>query len=68
GATTYVLDMTSQTWRSAAEVQEPVWKHWVTIVVPDNPVPGKALLYIDGGGRGDAAPTKPSDRQLKLAL
>ncbi|MDB5453682.1 MAG: PhoPQ-activated pathogenicity-related protein [Caulobacteraceae bacterium] len=68
GATTYVLDLTSQTWRSEADVQEPVWKHWLTIVVPDNPVPGKGLLYIDGGGRGDAAPTKPSDRQLKLAL
>lgn len=68
GYTTYVLNLTSQTWRSAAEVKEPNWKHWLTIVVPDNAVAGKALLYLDGGSVNDAAPTKASDRSLKLAV
>src|SRR5690349_14062083 len=34
GQTTYVLEMTSQTWRSAADVDRPVWTHWMTIVKP----------------------------------
>lgn len=68
GYTTFVLQLTSQTWRSAAEVKEPVWKHWLTITRPDNAAPGKALLYIDGGNINEPAPTKPSDRSLKLAL
>ena len=61
GQTTYVIDLTSQTWRSAAEVDHPVWKHWLTIVVPDNPVPGKALLYLDGGSINEQAPERPSE-------
>ena len=35
GYTTFVLEMTSQTWRSEADVDKPVWKHWMTIVKPD---------------------------------
>jgi PhoPQ-activated pathogenicity-related protein len=68
GYKTYVLRLTSQTWRSSAEVDQPVWKHWLTIVVPDHPVANKALLYLEGGNDNDPAPVKPSDRQLKLAL
>lgn len=68
GYTAYVLQMTSQSWRSAAEVDQPVWKHWLTIVKPDKAVSGKALLYIDGGDNDDPAPTQPSARQLKLAM
>ena len=68
GYVTYVIRLTSQTWRTAAEVDQPVWKHWLTIVVPDKAVPGKALLYLDGGNDNDPAPTKPSDRQAKIAL
>ena len=30
----YVLELTSQTWRTAADVDRPVWKHWLTIVKP----------------------------------
>ena len=35
GYKAYVLELTSQTWRSAEEVDRPVWKHWLTIVRPD---------------------------------
>src|SRR5436190_1277522 len=31
GYTTYVLEMTSQSWLSSREVDRPVWKHWMTI-------------------------------------
>ncbi|HWR52817.1 MAG TPA: PhoPQ-activated protein PqaA family protein, partial [Bryobacteraceae bacterium] len=29
----FVLRMNSQTWRTAAEVDQPLWKHWLTIYV-----------------------------------
>ena len=32
---TYVLELTSQTWRTATEVDKPVWKHWLTITKPE---------------------------------
>ena len=36
GYTTYVIDLTSQTWRQASELDRTVWKHWLTIVKPDH--------------------------------
>ncbi|HEX41383.1 MAG TPA: hypothetical protein ENN81_04900, partial [Phycisphaerales bacterium] len=34
GATAYVLDMTSQSWRSDKEVNRTLWRHWMVIVKP----------------------------------
>src|ERR1044071_1650970 len=50
----YVIELTSQTWRSASEVDRPVWKHWLTIVKPDKTTSNKALLFIGGGSNRDA--------------
>jgi PhoPQ-activated pathogenicity-related protein len=63
----YVIDLTSQTWRSASEVNRPVWKHWLTIVKPDNVASNKALLFIGGGSNRDAAPSSISDRLASFA-
>ncbi len=49
GATIYQLDMVSQTWLTTAEVDQPVWRHWVTIIKPDKPANNTALLFINGG-------------------
>jgi len=49
GATIYQLDMVSQTWLTTAEVDQPVWRHWVTIIKPDKPSTNTALLFINGG-------------------
>ncbi len=72
GVTGYVLELTSQSWRSAKDVDRPVWKHWLTIVKPDTVTPGqrlsdKALLYIGSGSNKDAAPVKISDRAQMIA-
>jgi PhoPQ-activated pathogenicity-related protein len=67
GYTGYVLDLSSQTWRSAAEVDRPVWKHWLTIVKPNKTTSNKALLFIGGGSNRDAAPAKISDRLSSFA-
>src|SRR6185503_199502 len=63
----YVIDLTSQTWRSAAEVDRPVWKHWLTIIKPDKVTSNKALLFIGGGSNRDAAPSVISDRLAAFA-
>jgi PhoPQ-activated pathogenicity-related protein len=63
-----VLELTSQTWLSAREVDRPVWKHWMTVVIPDNLASDKAFLYITGGEHTDAAPTKPEGWLAGLAV
>src|SRR5690606_6510457 len=49
GYTTYVIDLTSQTWRSEEDVDRPVWKHWLTVVKPDKLKYHTAFLTIGGG-------------------
>ena len=50
GATTYVLEMTSQAWLTEKEVNRTVWKHWLLITRPDEVTTSIGLLYITGGG------------------
>jgi PhoPQ-activated pathogenicity-related protein len=68
GFTGYVLELTSQTWRKAGEVDRPVWKHWLTVVKPTQVTSTKALLYIGGGSNRDAAPKTVAERVSLLAL
>ena len=67
GVTAYVLELTSQTWRSANEVDRPVWKHWLTVVKPDKVVGNKALLYIGSGNNNNPFPSSISERALMIA-
>jgi len=68
GYTAYILDMTSQSWRSKDEVDRPLWKHWLVIVKPDNADADKALLFIDGGSNGRPAPDSPDKMLVGIAL
>lgn len=68
GQTTYVLELTSQNWRTAAEVDRPTWKHWLTIVRPDRARAGKALLFIGGGDNHSPAPQAAGERTVQTAL
>ena len=56
GCTAHVLKMTSQTWRTAEDVDRTVWWHWLTIVEPEEIRSDTALLYINGGKNDDPAP------------
>jgi PhoPQ-activated pathogenicity-related protein len=58
GATQFVVDLKSQTWRTAKEVDRPVWEHWLTIVKPAKPASKVAFLFITGGSNGDGPPKK----------
>jgi PhoPQ-activated pathogenicity-related protein len=63
-----VLDMTSQTWLTAKEVDKPVWKHWLTVIIPDTVTHKDAFLYIDGGSNTSPAPKDAAARWVKMAL
>ena len=65
--TTYFIDMTSQSWRSAAEVDRTVWKHDPMITVPKNRLPGRTSFTSRGGSNGGTPPMTPSDTSLSLA-
>jgi len=63
GSTGYVFDMTSQRWRSEDEIDRTLWRHWVTVAVPDKVTSRTALMIIGGGGNGGKAP-KGGDAKL----
>jgi PhoPQ-activated pathogenicity-related protein len=67
GYTTYVLQLTSQTWRTEADVDRPVWTHWMTVVKPTEVKHDKALMFIWQGDNTDPAPTKAQDRSIRIA-
>lgn len=64
-----VLELTSQTWRTEKDVDRPVWKHWLSIVVPrELKYSHTVFLFIGGGENGDPAPEKAPERVTELAL
>ena len=68
GYQAFVLELTSQTWRTAAEVDRPVWKHWLTIVKPLRTTSRTAMLFIGGGSNDNPAPTTADVRTISYAL
>jgi len=67
GCTGYVLEMTSQAWRSEKEVDQTLWKHWLTIIKPDNVTSDIALLWITGGSNDRPAPERPEQMLVGIA-
>ncbi len=67
GYTAYIIDLTSQTWRSPDEVDRPVWKHWLSIVKPDEVRTSTGLMYIGGGSNGRPAPDRVDGGFAKIA-
>ncbi len=63
-----VLELTSQTWMTAADSDRPVWKHWLTIAVPNTVTAKKAFLYINGGNNTSAAPASAAPRFAQMAI
>jgi PhoPQ-activated pathogenicity-related protein len=57
GYVAYVLELTSQQWRTAEEVDRPIWKHWLTIIQPEKVATSTGFLYINGGSNGSKMPT-----------
>ena len=53
--TVTTLEMTSQTWRTADEVDRTEWKHYLTVIRPDTVESDTSLLFIAGGSNDRAA-------------
>ncbi len=64
----FVIELTSQQWRTEKDVDRPVWKHWLTIAKPDNATTSKALLFIGGGNNKNPTPTAIPERVAQFAL
>ncbi len=62
-----VYHLVSQEWLTKAEVDRPLWEHWVTIHVPAERAFKPAMLFISGGGNGGSAPT-PNGAMTQIAL
>lgn len=68
GYTAHVLDMTSQQWRSAREVDKPLWRHWLTIVRPERVDTRIGVLVIGGGSTASRPPARINPLLTSLAV
>jgi PhoPQ-activated pathogenicity-related protein len=68
GHTTFILEMTSQSWLTPDEVDQPLWTHWMTVVRPDTVSHETGLLFIGGGSNDRPAPTEADRNMIQVAL
>ena len=68
GYTLHAIEMTSQTWLTEAEVDRPLWTHWLMIVEPDEIRSDHGFLYISGGRNGGDPPEQANPLTLQPAL
>lgn len=66
--TTYILEMTSQSWLTTNEVDRVIWKHWMTITKPDKVTSSTGLLFIGGGSNEKDAPKQADGNMIRTAL
>jgi PhoPQ-activated pathogenicity-related protein len=70
GYTAYVLDLTSQTWPPATAnvTDHPVWKHWLTVIKPDQVEGTTGFLFISGGSIRDTVPARADANMVEVAM
>jgi len=68
GASQFVIDLKSQTWRTAKEVDRTVWQHWVNVVRPDGVRSRTAFLMISGGSNRADPPEGADERTTRIAM
>jgi len=64
---TLLIELTSQKWLDEARVDRPIWKHWLTIVVPHEPKTDHVFLFVGGGSNAGGPPSKPEDSTVAVA-
>ncbi len=67
GGRAYVLRMTSQRWRSRQEVDRPVWRHWLTVIVPDRVNGRTGFVFVTGGKHQNHPPDKVDESMARIA-
>ena len=68
GGTLYAVKMISQKWRTPKDSGQPVWWHFLNILVPDNVGTETGMLIISGGSNRSDTPRKPREEALLFAL
>ena len=68
GYTAQLLELTSQRWRDEAEVDRPLWKHWLTVIVPAQVDTDAALLVIGGGSNEKKPPARVNPLLAMMAV
>ena len=66
----YIYDLKSQTWRSVADVNNPLWQHWMHVIVPQGDLAHlntTALLLVDGGSNSTTPPTSTNSNLISVA-
>ncbi|EFA75636.1 PhoPQ-activated pathogenicity-related protein [Heterostelium album PN500] len=65
--TAFILELTSQTWMTTAESDWPVWKHWLSICVPNEYSSSTAFMYVDGGHNTNWQTPNSVDSTIEIA-
>lgn len=66
-STTYVIHLTSQTWRDKSDVDRPLWEHWLVVVKPAKLKTNKAFIAISGSSNDRPAPNGASTVVSRIA-
>ncbi len=67
GVTTTILELTSQQWLTAADVDRPLWKHWLVVYRPETVTSDLCLLWIGGGANNGKLPSRANAGFVGLA-
>ncbi len=66
--TSIIAELVSQRWLTEAEVDRPVWHHWMSVVIPKQINSDVGLLWIGGGNNLNPAPQSPPEHITRIAL
>jgi len=68
GYSTYIVEMTSQTWLTENEVNLPRWEHFMTITAPHALASDIGFVTVTGGSKGNDVPLSAPQSDVKRAL
>jgi PhoPQ-activated pathogenicity-related protein len=67
GVSVSILELTSQQWLTAKDVDRPLWRHWLIVYRPAAVRRDVSLLYIGGGANNGKPPAKTNAVLASLA-
>jgi PhoPQ-activated pathogenicity-related protein len=68
GHTITVLELVSQSWLTAADVDRPVWTHWLTLITPAAVKHPTALVFVTGGETRGRPPQRINPALVDFAM
>lgn len=64
----FVLSLVSQTWRPPVPCDRSVWRHWMTVTIPDQVDSVNAFLHVGGGINDGPPPEGPLPYHAVMAV